>query len=58
MHEEYVVYGGPISLFTRKLESALRFYDAPHTLVRKEILGEDEVAARAGTRQRSGQRMG
>lgn len=26
---EYVVYGPPISLFTRKLESALRFYDVP-----------------------------
>jgi glutathione S-transferase len=48
---DYRVYGGPISLFTRKLESALRFYGAPHSLVRKEVLGEDEVAARAGTRQ-------
>jgi glutathione S-transferase len=48
---DYRVYGGPISLFTRKLECALRFYGAPHSLVRKEVLGEDEVAARAGTRQ-------
>jgi hypothetical protein len=38
---DYRVYGGPISLFTRKLESALRFYGALHSLVRKEVLNEE-----------------
>ena len=32
---EYVVYGGPISLFTRKLESALRFYGVPFRMAAK-----------------------
>ena len=44
---EYVVYGGPISLFTRKLEAALRFYGAPYRSEAKV----PEVEARAQTHQ-------
>lgn len=48
---DYVVYGAPISLFTRKLEAAMRFYRAPHTLVAKQPQAADEVAMRSGTHQ-------
>ena len=49
--QAYVVYGGAISLFTRKLESALRFYGAPHSLVAKRPQNSDEVEKRSGTHQ-------
>jgi glutathione S-transferase len=47
---EYVVYGGAISLFTRKLEAALRFYAIPHRHEGKKP-GVDDVEERAGTHQ-------
>ena len=31
----YILYGGELSYFTRKLESALRFYGAPFELRNK-----------------------
>lgn len=41
MDGEYVIYGGSISLFTRKLEAAMRFYRAPHRMESKtEEAGE------------------
>lgn len=49
--QDYVVYGGPISLFTRKLESALRFYGASHTMAQKLPQNADEVQMRSGTHQ-------
>lgn len=49
--QDYVVYGGGISLFTRKLESALRFYGAPHTMVSKLQENAGEVEMRSGTHQ-------
>jgi glutathione S-transferase len=49
--QDYTLYGGPISLFTRKLEAALRFYGAPHTLAPKLPQNADEVGQRAGTHQ-------
>lgn len=48
---DYVIYGAPISLFTRKLEAAMRFYGAPHTLAPKQPRVADEIATRAGTHQ-------
>ena len=47
----YRVHGGDISLFTRKLESALHFYGASFERVDKAVRSEDEVAMRAGTHQ-------
>ena len=49
--QDYVVYGGPISVFTRKLESALRFYGAPHTMKGKTPDVSAMVEARAATHQ-------
>lgn len=45
--DEYLVYGPPFSLFTRKLEAAFQFYGAP---VRREM-PDKEVGKRAGTHQ-------
>ena len=43
MEREYVVYGAPISLFTRKLEAAMRFYDAPFRMESKGGENADAV---------------
>lgn len=49
---EYIVYGAPHSLFTRKLETALQFYGAPFKSLRKRGSGiEKEIEARSGTHQ-------
>ncbi len=45
--KDYVLYGPSISLFTRKLEAALRFYDVPF---RREMV-DAKVSERAGTHQ-------
>ena len=49
--EPYVVYGTGFSLFTRKLDSALRFYGADFRLETKALRSEDDVERRAGTHQ-------
>jgi glutathione S-transferase len=51
MNAEYVLYGMPISLFTRKLESALIFYRAPFRNERKAGDIAEQVEMRAGTHQ-------
>ena len=51
MSREYTVHGFPKSLFTRKLEAALRFYEAPFHLESKGIGEGDEVEQRAQTHQ-------
>ena len=51
MSAPYVIHGAPLSLFTRKLEAALLFYDLPF---RSEVAGigdDSAVARRAGTHQ-------
>lgn len=48
---EYVVYGAPISLFTRKLEAALRFYRAPFRMAPKDAENGPELESRSGTHQ-------
>jgi glutathione S-transferase len=51
MQSEYVLYGPPLSLFTRKLEAALRFYGVPFR--REDKTGENgpELESRSGTHQ-------
>jgi glutathione S-transferase len=47
----YVVYGGELSYFTRKLTAALDFYGAPYQLRAKSPDVAEEVQARSGTHQ-------
>ena len=47
----YVVYGGELSYFTRKLTAALDFYDAAYELRSKDAGVREEVEARSGTHQ-------
>jgi glutathione S-transferase len=51
MQDEYVIHGGPISLFTRKLEAAFRFYGAPFRNESAAVGGAGEIADRAATHQ-------
>lgn len=51
MDTEYVIYGPPISLFTRKLEAALRFYAAPFRIEPKTAANAAEIESRSGTHQ-------
>ena len=51
MESDYVLYGAPISLFTRKLEAALRFYAAPFRLEGKGPDNSSEIESRSGTHQ-------
>jgi glutathione S-transferase len=51
MQDEYVIHGGPISLFTRKLEAAFRFYDAPFRHESATVGGSGAIADRAATHQ-------
>ncbi len=51
MPDEYTVHGAPISLFTRKLEAALRFYGAPFGMQSKAGPRAAEVESRSGTHQ-------
>ncbi|MGH7289632.1 MAG: glutathione S-transferase family protein [Myxococcota bacterium] len=49
--DEYVLYGADFSLFTRKLQAALRFYGAEFRQERKQPRDADEIERRAGTHQ-------
>ncbi len=51
MSTEYVIYGGPMSLFTRKLESACRFYGLPFRTEFKTGPESEESHQRAATHQ-------
>ncbi len=51
MPEHYVVYGGELSLFTRKLTSALHFYGASWELRSKADHPDENVEVRSGTHQ-------
>ena len=51
MRNEYIVYGGAISLFTRKLEAAFRFYRAPFRMASKNAENRAEIEARSKTHQ-------
>lgn len=47
----YVIFGPPISLFTRKLESAMRFYAAPLRREAKDAENGPSLEKRSGSRQ-------
>ena len=47
----YVIYGGELSYFTRKLEAALEFYGADFELQPKDATNAATIEARAGTHQ-------
>ncbi len=47
----YILYGGPLSYFTRKLEAALNFYGIDYVLEGKTPDNRAEVEGRSGTHQ-------
>ena len=47
----YTIYGGELSLFTRKLEAALIFYGADHHIEPKSEANRADVEHRSGTHQ-------
>tara|TARA_Y100001934_G_scaffold282970_1_gene399621 strand:- start:6060 stop:7040 length:981 start_codon:yes stop_codon:yes gene_type:complete len=47
----YILYGGELSYFTRKLESALRFYGAPFEFRNKAENNPQDIEHRSGTHQ-------
>ncbi len=49
--DEYLVHGGPRSLFTRKLTAALDFYGAPYRIKPRGPSAEDDLQVRANTHQ-------
>jgi glutathione S-transferase len=51
MAQHYVVYGGELSLFTRKLEAALQFYGAQYARVPKTSDNAALIESRSGTHQ-------
>lgn len=51
MKPEYIVYGGELSYFTRKLEAAMNFYGADFELRPKTPDIAGEIETRAGTHQ-------
>lgn len=51
MPDEYVIHGARFSLFTRKLEAAMRFYDAPFRHESKGMGADDVPGQRAATHQ-------
>lgn len=51
MQSGYTLYGGELSLFTRKLEAALIFYGAPYEFIPKAEAEAREIEARSGTHQ-------
>ena len=51
MPEKYIVYGGELSYFTRKLEAAMVFYGAEFELRSKTSDVREEVERRSGTHQ-------
>ena len=51
MKDHYVIYGGELSLFTRKLEAACIFYGLPFELRSKNLNDPAQIEARSGTHQ-------
>ena len=47
----YTIYGGELSLFTRKLEAAMIFYGAPFQVAAKNADNREVVETRSGTHQ-------
>ena len=51
MNSKYIVYGGELSYFTRKLEAALIFYGADYEIRRKGPDNAADIESRSGTHQ-------
>lgn len=51
MSDRYIVYGGELSLFTRKLEAALQFYGADFVREGKTPANRELIETRSGTHQ-------
>jgi glutathione S-transferase len=51
MNDTYIIYGGQLSYFTRKLEAAMIFYGADHELRSKTADVAADVEQRSGTHQ-------
>ena len=51
MPRKYIVYGGELSYFTRKLEAAMVFYGAEFELRSKTGESREEIESRSGTHQ-------
>lgn len=51
MPEHYILYGGELSYFTRKLEAALIFYDADFSFEVKNDANRETLEYRSGTHQ-------
>jgi glutathione S-transferase len=51
MEHHYTIFGSAISLFTRKLETAMQFYGAAYSIERKTEDVSAELEQRAGTHQ-------
>lgn len=47
----YTLYGGELSLFTRKLQAALLFYGAPYEFIPKAQADGEQLEIRSGTHQ-------
>ncbi len=51
MQREYVIYGGDLSYFSRKLQAALRWYGAPFRFETKSPELRESIEMRSGTHQ-------
>ena len=51
MSQNYIVFGGPRSLFTRKLTAALDFYEAHYSIVDRSPFEKDVYQERVNTHQ-------
>ncbi len=51
MNSTYIVYGGELSYFTRKLEAALIFYGLPYEIRAKRPDNREDIELRSGTHQ-------
>lgn len=51
MSQQYIIYGGELSYFTRKLEAAMIFYDADFEMRARTPEITEEIQLRSGTHQ-------
>jgi len=51
MNSNYIIYGGELSYFTRKLEAAMIFYGVDFDLRSKNRADPEEIESRSGTHQ-------
>ena len=51
MKDRYIIYGGELSYFTRKLEAACIFYGLAFGMRNKTLCAREIIEARSGTHQ-------